>query len=519
MDCYTVSGTAGDRIRLHVTSSGALVKHGEIVRPEGTTVCSGLGSSSSDLTCRLDATGNTRLLIDDTTGKLTGGYTLAVQRLNNPVGCVPLTFGAAPTTGTIAAAGELDCFTFSGAAGDRVEERPVKTSGTLTVVGELVRPNGTTVPGTACVPCSLDSAGTYTILVGDSAGTGTGDYALAVQRLNNPVGCTPIVFGAAPTTGTVAAGEMDCFTFAGATGDRIHANLVKTSGTALTAQLFNPTGGQVCNFDPGSFSNPFACGLTAAGTQTLIVSGLVGGAGAGNYSLAVQRANNPVGCTALGFGAAPTTGTIALAAEEDCFTFTGTSGDRIRVRPIATSGTLQFVSDVLRPSGTVACENTNGFGGSPEFTCPLTFTGTHTLVLGDSLGTRTGNYAVVIQRLNAPVGCTALPAAGTPAVGSIGAAGELDCFTVAATAGTTIPLDLAATSGTVVPLMEVVRTNGTTRCITTAAHLDCLADTTGTYTDPRRRLLPSDADGRATHSRVRAEHRAALKRAQARAAA
>ena len=71
---------------------------------------------------------------------------------------------------------------------------------------------------------------------------------------------------------------------------------------------------------------------------------------------------------------------------------------------------------------------------------------------------------------------------GTPAVGSIGAAGELDCFTVAATAGTTIPLDLAATSGTVVPLMEVVRTNGTTRCITTAAHLDCVADTTGTYT-------------------------------------
>jgi hypothetical protein len=349
-------------------------------------------------------------------------------------------------------------------------------------VGELVRPNGTTVPGAACVPCSLDSSGTYTILVGDGAGTATGDYALAVQRLNNPVGCTPIVFGAAPSTGTVAAGEMDCFTFAGTTGDRIHANLVKTSGTALTAQLFNPTGGQVCIFDPSSFSNPFACGLTAAGTQTLIVSGLVGGAGAGNYSLAIQRANNPVGCTALGFGASPTTGTIAVAAEEDCFTFTGNSGDRIRVRPIATSGTLQFVSDVLRPSGTVACENTNSFGGSPEFTCPLTFTGTHTLVLGDSLGTRTGNYAVVIQRLNAPVGCTALPAAGTPAVGSIGAAGELDCFTVAATAGTTIPLDLAATSGTVVPLMEVVRTNGTTRCITTAAHLDCLADTTGTYT-------------------------------------
>ena len=482
MDCYTLSGTAGDRIRVHVTASGSLVKHGEIVRPNGTSQCSGLGSTSSDLTCRLDTTGNTRLLIDDTTGKLTGGYTVALQRLNNPAGCVPLTFGAAPSTGTIAAAGEVDCFTFTGAAGDRVQERPVATSGTLAVAGELVRPNGTTVSTAACLPCSLDSPGTYTILVADSAGTGTGNYALAVQRVNNPVGCTPIVFGAAPTTGTVAAGEMDCFTFAGTTGDRIHANLVQTSGTALTAQLFNPTGSQVCVFDPSSFSNPFACGLTAVGTHTLIVSGLVGGAGAGNYSLAVQRANNPVGCTAFGLGGAPTTGTIALTAEEDCFTFTGNAGDRIRFRPVETSGTLQFESHVLRPSGTVACTNTHDLFGSGDFTCALTFTGTHTLVLGDSVGTHTGNYAVVIQRLNAPVGCTALPAAGTPAVGSIGAAGELDCFTVAATAGTTIPLDLAATSGTVVPQMEVVRTNGTTRCNTTAAHLDCLADTTGTYT-------------------------------------
>jgi hypothetical protein len=90
---------------------------------------------------------------------------------------------------------------------------------------------------------------------------------------------------------------------------------------------------------------------------------------------------------------------------------------------------------------------------------------------------------LVIQRLNAPAGCTALPAAGTPAVGSIAAAAEVDCFTVAATAGAIIPLDLIKTSGTFVPVMEVLRTNGTTRCgPTSAAHLDCMADTTGTYT-------------------------------------
>src|SRR5262249_23079163 len=119
MDCYSFSGTAGDRIQVHVTKSGALVPHGEVVRPNGTTLCTGL-DGASDLTCKLDTTGTTRLLIDDDSGRLTGSYTLVAQRLNNPVGCVPLLFGAAPTTGTIAA-GELDCFTFSGAGGDRIE--------------------------------------------------------------------------------------------------------------------------------------------------------------------------------------------------------------------------------------------------------------------------------------------------------------------------------------------------------------------------------------------------------------
>ena len=154
------------------TASGALAMRGEILRANGTTLCSGLGGGSSpaDLTCRLDTTGPTRLLMADATGLLAGGYTIVVQRLNNPVGCAPLNFGAAPTARTIAAAGEIDCFTFSGAAGDRVQERPIATSGTLAVAGELVRPNGTTVSSATCMPCSLDSPGTYTILVGDSAG-------------------------------------------------------------------------------------------------------------------------------------------------------------------------------------------------------------------------------------------------------------------------------------------------------------------------------------------------------------
>ena len=60
--------------------------------------------------------------------------------------CAPrtLSYGAAPTTSTIGGAGEVGCFRFTGATGQRVRVRAVETSGTL--VADLY------VGGADCVP-------------------------------------------------------------------------------------------------------------------------------------------------------------------------------------------------------------------------------------------------------------------------------------------------------------------------------------------------------------------------------
>src|SRR5207245_6493859 len=102
-------------------------------------------------------------------------------------------------------------------------------TGTLAPSAEVLRPNGTTI--SFCSPCSLAATGTYAVLVEDF-GAGSGDYALTLQRLNNPVGCTAIGFGAAPTTGAIAAGETDCFTFTGAAGVQVHVDVAPASGAA-----------------------------------------------------------------------------------------------------------------------------------------------------------------------------------------------------------------------------------------------------------------------------------------------
>ncbi|MFH0340670.1 MAG: hypothetical protein ACHBNF_00780, partial [Chromatiales bacterium] len=75
----------------------------------------------------------------------------------------PISFGALPTPGAIAAS--VDCFTFTGAVGDTVRVRAIKTSGTFDPLAEVVRPNGQTCAGPFTndeFNCAVNSAGTHT---------------------------------------------------------------------------------------------------------------------------------------------------------------------------------------------------------------------------------------------------------------------------------------------------------------------------------------------------------------------
>src|SRR5207247_1313515 len=148
-------------------------------------------------------------------------------RLNTPLGCTPLTFGVAPATGTIGAAAETDCFTVTAAAGDRLALHAVRTSSSVSPSLEVLKPNGAPVNcsggPTPFVSFGLSTAGTYGMLLRDGSGTGPGDYATSAQPLTNPAGCTAISFNATATAGSFGtAGEMDCFTFGGTAGDKIH---------------------------------------------------------------------------------------------------------------------------------------------------------------------------------------------------------------------------------------------------------------------------------------------------------
>src|SRR5581483_9084001 len=201
--CYQFTGAVADRFRVRVAAtSGTLVPRMDIVRPSGTTLCG--PTTAVELTCPVSVAGSHTIFVSDSAGNHTGDYAIALQRLNNPLGCTALGFGAAAATATIASAAEMRCFTFTGAVGDLVRVRDAGASaGTLVAQAELVDSSGTTACGATTsiqVDCQLTTAGTDTIVLDDHTGTGTGSFDIAIQRLSNPAGCAAVAFGAAPVT-------------------------------------------------------------------------------------------------------------------------------------------------------------------------------------------------------------------------------------------------------------------------------------------------------------------------------
>jgi hypothetical protein len=182
-DCFMQTGTAGQvwRPRL-VETSGTLFANLDLVRPDGTVLCS---STSTEASCTLDANGTYTFLVRDTAGTNTGNYRLELEKFPNPSGCTALAFGV-PKTANFAQAGTIQCFTFSGTGKPNVRIRVAATNGTINPETEGFRPDGTTVcPATFAddFNCQLDATGTHVLFVRDGAGTGTGTASVQIDKL------------------------------------------------------------------------------------------------------------------------------------------------------------------------------------------------------------------------------------------------------------------------------------------------------------------------------------------------
>jgi hypothetical protein len=278
-DTYTVSGAAGDVVRLDISrTNGSFNPNVFVYRPDGTQLCSQWTSGLSlTLVCTLDVSGTHVILIGDWALNHTGGYGVYLQRLNNPSHPAPVNFSDV-VPATITSIVEHDTYTVSGAAGDVVRLDISRTSGSFNPNVFVYRPDGTQLCSewtsglSLTLVCTLDVSGTHVILIGDWALNHTGGYGFYLQRLNNPSHPVPIAYGDFVAATITSIVEHVTYNFGGATGDTIRLNISRNSGSFNpNVFVYRPDGTQLCSQWTSGLSLTLECTLDASGTHIILI--------------------------------------------------------------------------------------------------------------------------------------------------------------------------------------------------------------------------------------------------------
>lgn len=263
----------------------------------------------------------------------------------------------------------------------------------------------------------------------------------------------------------VAAAEVDSISFAGASGDVLLVRVGVTAGTMTPiVRVFGPTGAKLC--EAGTSYSTGAeisrCALAQNGTHTITIADAVG-TRTGGYNVYVQRLNALAGAASLAVGTT-TVASIATAAESNSFTLAANANDVVLLRAGVTAGMMTPLVRVFARDGTVLCSAGTTYSAGTEITrCALPQPGSYSVLVGDAVGTRSGTYNLYLQRMNDPIGASAL-AAGETYPASLQSAATADTYTVAAQAGDVLFLRAAATAGTLTPIVRVFDTGGVVLC-------------------------------------------------------
>ena len=292
MDDYTFSASANDNVVFRVSkTSGTLYPGIRLRGPDGTNLKEIRGPTTAEISYKLPSSGMYIIsTYDGWDGTRTGGYTLHLQRVNNPGSATPISFGQT-LSNNINAAAQMDAYTFSASANDNVVFRVSKTSGTLYPGIRLYGPDGTNLKEirgstTAEISYKLPSSGMYIISTYDGwDGTRTGGYTLHLQRVNNPGSATPISFGQTLSNNINAAAQMDAYTFSASANDNVVFRVSKTSGTLYPGiRLYGPDGSNLKE-TRGSTTAEISYKLPSSGTYTISTYDGWDGTRTGGYNI------------------------------------------------------------------------------------------------------------------------------------------------------------------------------------------------------------------------------------------
>lgn len=188
---------------------------------------------------------------------------------------------------------------------------------------------------------------------------------------------------------------MDPYTFGVQASDTLLVRVAVTAGfTDPDVRIYRRDGTLLCSDSTIFALLEISCLADTTGEHTVLV-GDTNGVETGNYSLHLQRTNDPANATPIQFGQT-LTGSVALVPEMGAFSFNAQTGDQVMATVVVSSGNLDPDIRLYRPNGTLLCSDSTILP-ELELSCLLDSTGTQTILVGDSGGSDTGNYSLTLE--------------------------------------------------------------------------------------------------------------------------
>jgi hypothetical protein len=278
VDTYTFTASPGDKVLVRMGKpSGSLWSEIRVYDSGGTKLCGAYSSETAEIaSCTLPGGGTYSILASDHFGTYTNDYYLYLQRLNNPGGPVPITFGQT-LAGSILTPVQVNTYTFTASPGDKVLVRMGRPSGSLWSEVRVYDSGGVKLceaysSETAEIgSCTLPGGGTYSILALDHFGTYTNSYYLYLQRLNNPGGPVPITFGQTLAGSILTPVQVNTYTFTASPGDNVLVRMAKSSGSLWSeVRVYDPGGAKLCSAYSPETAEIASCALPGGGTYSIL---------------------------------------------------------------------------------------------------------------------------------------------------------------------------------------------------------------------------------------------------------
>jgi YD repeat-containing protein len=464
-DWYTLAATQGDVWQFRIAraaSSGTFAPFVEVYDASGNRIgvvnpASPTGRAMSFGNVTIPATGTYFVMAGGPLDSSTGGYTVAVSRLNKP--CAEQALGCGSIVDS-AINGVLRSHVYSLAAnaGDNFLIRLLQPDPSVLFRPrvDIYDPSGAQVQflnttDIARQTFGIPADGAYTVIVTDSYdGAQSGNYTLSLLRLNRPCNVTTLSCGA-PSPGNLArALDTGVYSYTAAGGESFSIRVLPTSSEQPAIEVYDPQGNRAGQSVAGAFTavdvvNP------AAGNYTIIAVDNSKTPGTGTFTLDLVRTKNACGQPVL--AGQTVTGVVSAAAPLSAFTFSATQGDALSLRSASPTPGFSAQMEFYDPDGNRL--DASVFGLSRK--APVT--GTYTVIVGASAPRTAGGYAFTWQPLNKPAATAAL-ACGSTTGGALAGTNQFRYYTLAADAGDTIRLLFTKTSDNFSPQIELFDSTG-----------------------------------------------------------